>query len=279
MISVIIPCFNEINFLRACLISFLWQTNAPEFEIILVDNNSRTENPEKIYQEFWGRLPIYLLKQPQLTHSFSLCRARNLGLKLAKYPWILALDSDILLPPHYFKNLENTLSTNSQAIITAERKFIAADHLNHLTQNQPEWLQQQTLIASISNYGLIEDRRLHALHNLAANPQPWAYMHGCNTIYPKKAALAAQGYDEAYDGHWGYEDVDFAYRLITQQNLKPMYDPQLYCYHLEPINSGTAQRYNKKTNPNWKRICDKIPGFAEHKHKEYRDISAQIILS
>ncbi len=280
MISFIITSHNQIDYLRACLTALLWQTEKITYEVIIVDNNSDSQNPDTVYQEFYGRLPLYLVKQPKLEHPFANSRARNIGLAIAHYDWIMTLDSDILLPPHFFSALQTLLKGNPKCLITGERVFLDASNLKALTAQTPDWPEKQQRIESASNYYQIVDRRLEALRTIETSTQPWAYMHGCNMIYPRAAALAIKGYDERYDGHWGYEDVDFAYRIITKAGVAPAFNEQLYCYHLErpPTDTNDTQRFDKKQNPNWTRICQTIPGFKEFKEIEYKKISDKIEL-
>lgn len=279
MFSIIIPCFNNADFLRATLTSITWQNTTQKVEVILVDNNSSFDNPDTIYHEFFDKLNLYLVKQPKLNHTFAPCRARNIALRLASHPWIISLDADILLNKDYLNSLEILINNCGNAILTAERVFIDGSKVNEIDQKKELWPEEQLRVRSPANYYLLEDRRLPAMTHMSQLEHPWAFMHGCNLIFPKDLALKIGGYDEEYDGHWGYEDIDFAFRLI-QNHASPMYFPELYCYHLEipRTEQEELKRFDKTHNPNWERICKRIPGFKEYKEKEYRQISELIKL-
>src|SRR5690242_14187366 len=106
MFSIVVPVHNDLRHLRITLAGFVAQRGAvPPYELILVDNNSFRECPEAAYVEFVERLPILLVRQPILPHPFALCRARNVGLALARYPWIVTLDSDCVPGPDYLVSL------------------------------------------------------------------------------------------------------------------------------------------------------------------------------
>lgn len=280
MFSIIIPCFNNIRFLRATLASIAWQEFDGEFEVIIVDNNSTHENPDSIYHEYFERLHLYLIKQPKLPHTYALCKARNTALKIARHPWIISLDADIVLNQHYLRALKDLVNHCGNAMITAERIFIDGSNAHEIEGQGKDWPEAQEKIRSPANYYLPEDRRLPTMRDLGQVEHPWAYMHGCNVIFPRELALAIGGYDEAYDGNWGYEDVDFAYRLI-ESDAAPLYCEHLYCYHLEnpPTKAEEIKRFDKVNNPNWQRICSRIPGFKEYKEHEYRKISESIKLA
>lgn len=278
MISFIITCHNHMELLKCCLSSFLWQKSSCEYEIILIDNNSDQEDPNDVYQMFVTKLPLYLIKQPRLKHPFANAKARNIGLKISKYPWIVTLDADIVINPNYIETLIRTITENENAIITGERIFVSFfANKNEKTFYSQEIIEHFKPVRSVSNYFHVRDRRIEGLKEIANHQHPWGLMHSGNCIFPKDKALLIQAYDESYDGFWGYEDVDFAYRLIKLANCKPHYEPGLYCYHLENINCHRDQeRFSKKNNPNWQRICNKIPGFKEFKENEYHKLSTLI---
>lgn len=106
---------------------------------------------------------------------------------------------------------------------------------------------------------------------------PWDYMHGCNVIFRKEDALKINGYDEDYDGRWGFEDIDFAYRMITQVECTPVYASGLHVYHQDlPEDKLQTNRTAKNENPNWAKICELIPGYKEYKIAKYRKLSDSI---
>jgi glycosyltransferase involved in cell wall biosynthesis len=276
MLSFIITCFEKIHLLDLCLKAFTWQDPSIPFEVILVDNNSKNEDPNTIYLKYLPHFPLWLIKQPKLSHTFSVSKARNIGLKIAKYPWIVTLDSDIIINPHYTKRLSLLLQNQRNLILTGERIFIESPSDTDLTK---ENIKSFKPIKSISNYGLVKDRRMKWLKKINECPHPWSLMHAGNCIYPLQSALHINGYDENFDGCWGYEDIDFAYRLMTQTNCKPLFDEELFCYHLENANLHDQERFDKHKNPNWHRICENIPHFKQYKEAEYHAIGNGINLS
>lgn len=279
MFSIIVPCFNELASLKKMLRSFTWQQAAVPFEIILIDNNSHLEDLNAAYLDYFNQLPLYLIKQPQLASTFSPSRARNLGLKLARYDWIITLDSDIILNPNYLQSLQQIVAQKNNPFLIGERIFVDANHYDD-QQFSAEHLSELQPVNSRSNYFLPQDRRLQFMDQLAQSPHPWAYMHSGNSVFNKQEAERIAGYDEEFDGHWGYEDIDFAHRLIVHTQAQPIFAPELFVYHQErSVEAPHDQdRFNKDKNPNWQRICEKIPGFFDFKKSEYQQISSKIIL-
>ena len=89
LISVIVPCYNQAQYLDECLQSVLDQTYT-DWECIIVNDGSpdHTEEIAKKWVEKDTRF-IYLSKE-----NGGLSSARNAGIEIAKGEWIQFLDSD-----------------------------------------------------------------------------------------------------------------------------------------------------------------------------------------
>lgn len=271
--SVVIPVFNRRRALYHTLSGIADAAGATPVEVLLVDNNSDTEPPLPVYEAFREHLDVTLLLQPRLPHTFALCRARNLGARIAKHAWLVCLDGDCIPGPRFF----DTLSRLAQPgrLLVGARQFVRERdcrpgvHLDRLAR-----------VPSASNYGLPVDRRADKLPQLGSVAHPWAYCHGGNLAFERSLAQSVGGFDEAYDGRWGYEDIDFAWKMVVQGGAVPTWNPGLDVYHQEADHEEpqTAQRFDKATNDNWHRVCSRIPGFHEHKLAEYRQLSAQIVV-
>ena len=85
-VSVIIPTYNRVNFLSACIESVLKQS-LPVDEIILVDNNS-TDGTVNYVRDNFSKVKVLIEKKRGVSS------ARNLGIINSKNNWIAFLDSD-----------------------------------------------------------------------------------------------------------------------------------------------------------------------------------------
>lgn len=97
-LSVIIPAYNEANYLRTCLEAVLAQTVEPD-EIIVVDNNS-TDNTAKIVRSF----PSVELVQEARQGLFF---ARNKGMNLAQGNIIARIDADTVVGPTWVETIKD----------------------------------------------------------------------------------------------------------------------------------------------------------------------------
>jgi glycosyltransferase involved in cell wall biosynthesis len=280
-ISVVVPSHNNARLLARALAGFAVQEGYPaQWEIIIVDNNSDDESIATVHRQFRSRLPISLIQQPNLPHPFALCKARNTGIRLAKGEWIACIDADIIPNRQYLNSLVSLTRKwgNKSIIATGERKFISAEGVEpDDIIRDASLIEQLPLHASPSNYGLATDRRLPTMKQLPDVEHPWDYLHGCNVIYRREDALSIGGYQEAYDGQWGFEDIDFAYRMVRNTGCTPLYSPDLCVYHQDlPEDKPQMDRCDKNSNPNWARICAVIPGYKQYKMAKYRQLSDKI---
>lgn len=282
LVSFIIPTYNNVELLEKTLAGFVSQEmNTLAWEIIIIDNNT-TESKSLVlmYQKYYSLLPITLIFQPKLPHTFALCRARNLGLRSAQGKWIVSIDADTIPNKKYLSILEKNIKKwgNESVIATSERIFIPTEKVSskEIIEN-PLVVEQLPVVLSPSNYSLPYDRRLPIMKSLPNIKHPWDYMHGCNVIYKRDIALKIGGYNEIYDGQWGFEDIDFAYRMITDEKCISRYVKNLHVFHQDlPEAKTNTNRTDKSINPNWIRICKKIPGYQEYKSIKYRQFSKEI---
>lgn len=207
------------------------------------------------------------------------------------------MDSDVIFDEYALENLYKFLSSRDEStpyIVTAERYFVATDDfVDADIMEDFSTCEKFPRILSKANYFKPRDNRFshgNVLRNVRENVHPYAYYYGMHTAFPRKIWEAIGGYNEAYDGWWGYDDIHFAYEMMVKGGCIPVLLAGTEVYHQEPENStwvpvggvvtktGDANpRLNKKANPNWQRICDTIPGYAEWKKEHYERLAGDII--
>lgn len=93
MISIIIPTYNRANCIKRAVESILQQTYK-DFELIIVDDNS-TDNTDELILAIDDKR----IKYHKLEKNGGACRARNIGIQMAKGEYIAFQDSDDLWYP------------------------------------------------------------------------------------------------------------------------------------------------------------------------------------
>lgn len=113
-ISIVIPVYNEANYLQNCLNSLQKQVEKPD-EIIIVNNNSADEtiNIAKKY-------PVRLTQELKQ----GIVNARNKGFNEAKYDIIARTDADVILPQDWIKRIKENFQNNKIDALTGSAIFI-----------------------------------------------------------------------------------------------------------------------------------------------------------
>ncbi len=102
--SIIIPCYNEEKNVLRCILSLLMQKVAIEYEIIVVDNNSRDNSWEYLSQ----CQPIRRFRcfEQGVEH------ARQTGLEKARGKYYFSVDADSIYPPTWLQCMHHELILN-----------------------------------------------------------------------------------------------------------------------------------------------------------------------
>ncbi len=86
--SIILPCWNSIDYIERCITSIKKQT-FKNFEVLIIDNSSKDGTLKKINQIKDKRFKVFSINN----HGI-LAKSRNLGIKKSISDWIVFLDSD-----------------------------------------------------------------------------------------------------------------------------------------------------------------------------------------
>ncbi|MDR0295223.1 MAG: glycosyltransferase [Prevotellaceae bacterium] len=105
--SIIVPVYNRSEELAELLESLVSQEGGANFEVIIVDDGSTSPCAE-VVTHYASQMNIYYHYKPNTGRSDT----RNVGMQLAKGDYFLLFDSDCVLPPQYFTELEKNLQKN-----------------------------------------------------------------------------------------------------------------------------------------------------------------------
>lgn len=103
--SVIIPVYNRPEE-TAELLSSLASQPRPDVEVITVEDGSEIKSRE-VVEKFSKRLNVTYLEK----ENGGPASARNYGALHATGDWLIILDSDVVLPPHYFEALDSGIES------------------------------------------------------------------------------------------------------------------------------------------------------------------------
>jgi GT2 family glycosyltransferase len=106
--SIVIPTYNKLEHLQACIASIIEETDAPH-EIIVVDNGSSDGTTDYLKRQS-GRVRYRLLDS---NHGFA--GAVNYGMMMAKGTTLMVLNNDTIVAKNWLENMLQCLHANSDA--------------------------------------------------------------------------------------------------------------------------------------------------------------------
>jgi len=220
-VSIVVPNYNGIAFVENCLKALL--ADAPEAEILVVDNGSTDGSRELVEKQFPGVTIIALDK------NYGFCRAVNEGLKAATAPVVILLNNDTEVLPGFTNALTETLERDA-AIFSAAAKMIQMYH--------PEKIDDAGNFYCALGWAFARGKDKPVEYY----EEPDEIFAGCGgAVAYRKAVFEEIGYfDEA---HFAYlEDIDIGYRAKIA-GYRNVYVPTAKVLH---VGSGTSgSRYNE----------------------------------
>lgn len=207
--SFIIPVFNRPEEIRELLQSMTELRWAGTFEIVIIEDGS-TLSSEKVVREFQDRLQISYYSKPNSGPGDS----RNYGMLKAGGNYFLILDSDVILPPDYLKEVDSFLSSNFYDC------FGGPDAAHHSFSNKQKAINYA--MTSLLTTGGIRGRE-RALNKF----QPRSFNMGLS----KKAFEASGGFKNINPG----EDPDLSLRLL-KLGFETTLIPNAVVFHKRRIN-------------------------------------------
>lgn len=107
--SIVLPNLNGAGWLQGCIDSLYAQTER-DFELIVVDNGS-TDESLATARSYTGR-PGYTLIENSENTGFSV--AVNMGIRMAKAPYVLLFNNDAFAEPDMLENLLGTMEEDKR---------------------------------------------------------------------------------------------------------------------------------------------------------------------
>ena len=209
--SLIITTYNWPQALRLSVESVWKQTIFPR-EIIIADDGSNDETRENVDQlRKQSPIPITHVWQPD--EGFQLSKIRNRGIAAASSEYIIIIDGDCILEPHfiedhvYYAQLGRSVSgTRIRLISSATARMLETGNFVPPCFLSPK-IRLGYNISAIRNRWLC-NKFVYEIGKFQIN----AKLLGCNMAFWKSDAIRINGFDEEYTA-WGWEDRDFGLRL------------------------------------------------------------------
>ncbi len=212
-VSLIITTYNRPRALDRVLASVAAQQRRPE-ETIVADDGSTADTAAII--ERWRAQGLALRHVWQADQGFRAGMARNRACAGAEGDLLVFLDGDCLALPdfvgtHVLLAEKGWFVAGNRVLLSRElSEAVEAGHADPLQWTARQWLAhrfdgQVNRLLPLARMGDAGWRR--------RSPDDWKLARTCNLAVWRSDFLRVNGFDERFDG-WGFEDSDFAVRLI-----------------------------------------------------------------
>lgn len=264
--TIVVTTYNLGEALARCVSGLLAQTYPKSLvQIIVADDGSCDESLTHVAALAHEYPSVLVLRREH--RGYRLASLKNAGICRADGALIAFLDGDVIPPPEWLASHVEVLSSSLEDRVSiGSRRFIDASSVSaDELRTRPELLHGLPDVPSVSNWMSSVDRRTQELIRLEGHPCPYHLFHGCNAIASRMSLVEAGCFDEAFDGHWGYEDTELAYRLWTN-GAEFVWSPSTVAYHQENEVLTFEQRAADDVI-NFRLACARIPGFESFKSR------------
>ena len=221
-VSVIIPNYNGMQYVKRCLDSLMAQT-LKDWEILFIDNGSADGSRELVEKEY------PLVRVIALPENLGFCGAVNIGIHAASAPYVVLLNNDTEAEPEFLQELYDGIKQKPRAFSGGAMmlQFHDREKIDDAGNfyNALGWAFALGKGKPASDYN--KERKIFSACGGAA-------------IY-RKELLEKLGYFD--EEHFAYlEDTDIGYRAQIA-GYENWYFPKAKVYH---VGSGTSgSRYNQ----------------------------------
>lgn len=185
LVSIIIVNYNGRSYLEECFAS-LMKVTYPNYEIIIVDNNSSDDSIEFVKNNFPKIMIIKLEK------NYGFAEPNNIGAKNARGDFLLFLNNDTIVEPNFVSELVKVITQNSKIAIC-----------------QSLLLKPNGDIDSSGDFVDIYGRAFNS-RNKVTSVQRILSARGASMLINKKIFQELGGFDENFFA--SFEDVDLGWR-------------------------------------------------------------------
>lgn len=223
-VTIVIPNYNGIAFLRDCLDSVLEQeAGTPEYGVLVIDNGSGDGSAEFIRENYPG------VRLETLPENTGFCHAVNLGIRRADSPYVILLNNDTKVGPGFVANLFRAMEERKDAFSVSARMLM--------------WDNPRLLDGAGDRYCALGWAYARGKGRPAQDfSRPCEVFSACGgaAIYRRDVFEEIGYFDEA---HFAYlEDLDIGYRARLY-GYRNYYEPAAEVIHYGSASSGS--RYNE----------------------------------
>lgn len=224
-ISIIYVNYGTSGMIADSLRSVLTLTQGVEYEVIVVDNNSEKDLPER----FGSMFPNVDIRYVMLDDNIGFGRANNAGFKIARGRNLFCLNPDTILLNNAVKILSDYLDSHAEAGI-AGGNLLDADMAPTLSYRRImpgiRWEMNEFFHLRLEKMAFGRNSR----YNHTARPIEVGYISGADLMIRADVARSLDGFHP--DFFMYYEETDLCNR-VHKAGYKVVNVPQASIQHLE----------------------------------------------
>ena len=207
------------------------QDEPEPFEVIICDDGSNAENLQ-VVRECCRKHSVDLKYIWQPDTGFRLARSRNNGIRIAKGDLFVFIDGDILVHSNFLRDHREAHS-DEKNIVCGSRRWgkISSKYYSMMPYERDLFYRQ------IRNLVQLLPAHERDRHKWCSSQYPWLAFLACNFSVKSSHLMT---FDEGFVG-WGFEDTEFAFRLMHTHKYSLTYRKDLECIHLVMDGSLPSQ--------------------------------------
>lgn len=215
-VAVVLSTYNRPRALSLVLRGLASQTEQPS-EIIIADDGS-TADTRILIESFRGNLPcIKHLWQPD--KGFRKTRILNQAICASESDLLIFLDGDCIPMSDFVSS--HRIFYEPEVVCAGQRVLLSAGYTGCL-ESSGNYSRQPSRSSLIWAYRYLRGdiNRISPFISLPdwgwrlRKPKDYALVRGCNFSVSRRDAIRVGGFEEQIEG-WGFEDSEFAIRLIN----------------------------------------------------------------
>ena len=228
-VSIVVLCYNKMDYTRQCLESVLLRTNLANAEIIVV-NNASTDGTREYLEELRSKHAndIHIIHN---TKNLGFSKGMNIGLKHSNSEYIILLNNDTVVSANWDCELISALrDTPSVFAVTPVTNNSGNESKMDILHNDPD--------------------DFFAKYRSTQTILPSTFL--CNSLglfcgaFRRNELCDVGGLDEAYLNGWEDDDL---YEKLTRLGKKVHIATRSAVYHFANVTVGKGA-YSERSNPN-----------------------------
>ncbi|WP_140937656.1 glycosyltransferase family 2 protein [Sphingobacterium lumbrici] len=242
--SLLISTYNWPEALDLCFQSVMKQSVLPD-EIIVADDGS-TEATRNLILDFQTKTDMSIQHIWHEDIGFQLSQIRNKAIAKAKNPYIIQIDGDVILNPHFIE--DHIALASPETFVTGSRVNLSQLFSENLLLSHE--LPSFTVIRKNSR-NFFNGLRLPFLTNFLSTRYKTTgkyrdFTRGCNMAFWKEDIIRVNGYNENMTG-WGSEDRELVARMANIGLKKKFIKFAGIVYHIwHPFASREQETINDR---------------------------------